>query len=233
MEDCKALKHMLHGFCLNQNITAKINLFSCGEDFLNSITDNLYDIVYMEICSNGINGIDIMHSVKSNTSLNPQIIFSSSTSEYALEAFNLNAAHYLMKPLTKAGMSEAMKRCLSRLKVACSDILRVKTGSGVTSIPTSNIIYIEISNKVCIIQTTKKEIKTYSSLDAMEGMLDEATFIRANRSFIVNMGYIDYFYFDHIVLNNGTTINLSRNNRSQLKDCYIHYLFDMALKGEA
>lgn len=52
--------------------------------------------------------------------------------------------------------------------------------------------------------------------------------MRAQRSFIVNMNFIESFYFDHIVLSTKKEIVLSRNTRSQLKNQYQQFLFRLA-----
>ena len=59
-----------------------------------------------------------------------------------------------------------------------------------------NIVYIEVLNKICTVHTEKNNFQTYISLDALSELLDSTSFIRAQRSFIVNMKYIESFYFD-------------------------------------
>ena len=56
--------------------------------------------------------------------------------------------------------------------------------------------------------------------------------MKAQRSFIVNMNFIELFYFDHIVLANGKDIVLSRSNRTELKNQYQQFLFRLARRGE-
>lgn len=97
--------------------------------------------------------------------------------------------------------------------------------------PAFTIIYIEVFNKICTIHTEKNSFQTYTSLDALSELLDGDSFMRAQRSFLVNMKYIESFYFDHIVMQSGKEIVLSRNNRAGLKNQYQQFLFHLARRG--
>lgn len=94
-----------------------------------------------------------------------------------------------------------------------------------------NIVYIEVLNKICTVHTEKNSFQTYISLDALSELLDGTSFIRAQRSFIVNMKYIESFYFDHIVMQGGKEIVLSRSSRTELKNQYQQFLFHLARRG--
>lgn len=225
-EDCRNLNSMLNTFLDIHNIKAEITLFPCGEDFLAAHSHKPFDIIFMDIYLSGMNGTKAAKIAGSQSAV--QTIFTTSSQEHAIEAFRLNASHYLVKPLTYEDIAEAMERCLAKTGTPASKYLEVKTLRSTISIPVDNIIYIEVFNKICLIHTEKNEFQTYSSLDTIFELLDSDTFMRAQRSFIVNMNFIDSFYFDHIILSNGKDIVLSRNNRGELKKQYQQFLFDLA-----
>ena len=229
-EDYKNLKAMIHVFLENHNIKADIASFSSGEDFLTSHTDRHYDIVFMDVYLTGSNGVETAVTACSQSPV--QTIFTTTSLEHAIDAFNVNATHYLVKPLTSEAVTEAMERCLLRMGIKYSEHLDIKTSRGTVSIPADHIVYIEVFNKVFLIHTEKNSFQTYSSLDAIFELLDSKTFMRAQRSYIVNMNFIESFYFDHIILSDGKDIVLSRNNRTELKDQYQQFLFRLARREE-
>lgn len=208
--------------------TVQIDFFSRVEDFLNC--RQTYDIVFMDIYYDGMNGMDAVKYMQRTE--NCQIVFSTASREYAVEAFAVDAAHYLVKPLTQAKVSDALDRCLKRMNRISERILEIKTRNATIPIPMANIIYIEVFNKISVIHTTGNTLQTYTSLDALFEALGPHMFMRAQRSYIVNMKFIDSFFYDHILLQNGLEIKLSRNNRSILKTQYQNFLFDLARKGE-
>ena len=177
-----------------------------------------------------MNGMDAVRTLP--RSGGPAVVFTTTSREHAIEAFSLKAVHYLLKPLTRDGVKEALDRCL----VSCSKneekFLMVKNNQGTIPVPTGNIIYIEVFNKISTIHTIRNDIQTYTSLDALFEYLDTNCFMKAQRSYIVNMKFIQTFYFDRLTLHNGIEIILSRKHRSVLKKQYQDYLFRLAREGE-
>ena len=118
----------------------------CGiVDFLAGNSDTSYDIVFMDIYMTGMNGVDTV--LKASPRNTFQLVFITVSHEHAIEAFGLDAAHYLVKPITENTVTEAMERCLSRMGTDCQKHIEIKTISGNVSIPTDQIIYIEVYNK--------------------------------------------------------------------------------------
>lgn len=229
-KDRELLTRLLQTVLAKKNLTARIDPFSCGEDFLAAHEQSPYDIVFMDIYLHGISGTDAVRKALSHSRC--RFIFTTVSSEHALEAFALEAAHYLLKPLTEEAVRDALERCLPPLSAEETHFLELKTNQGNVSIPVDNIVYIEAMNKICVIHTKKNEFRSYTSLNALYELLDDALFLYAQRSYVVNMQYIDAFHFDHIVLSDGFQIVLSRNNRSELKKQYERFLFWLARKGD-
>lgn len=186
----------------------------------------------MDIYLDGINGMEAAQKISGT--VQSRFVFTTATREFAPEAFSLNAAHYLLKPLTMDAVREALRRCLPETaEKSDTKTLEIKTRQGNVPVPMDKITYIEVFNKVCVIHTVERFLQTYTSLDALFQLLDDSLFIRAQRSFIVNMKYIETFFFDHIVLQDGKEIMLSRNKRAELKNQYQQFLFHLARESTA
>lgn len=230
-QDRELLTCLLQTVLTKKNLNARIDSFACGEDFLAAHEQSPYDIAFMDIYLRGINGTDTVRRALSHRRC--RFIFTTVSSEHALEAFALEAAHYLLKPLTEEAVREALERCLPAYSsIEETHFLELKTNQGNVSIPVDNIVYIEAMNKICVVHTKKNEFRSYISLNALYELLDDALFLYAQRSYVVNMQFIDAFHFDHIILSNGLQIVLSRNNRSELKKQYERFLFRLARKGD-
>ncbi|MEG1241161.1 MAG: LytTR family DNA-binding domain-containing protein, partial [Oscillospiraceae bacterium] len=74
-------------------------------------------------------------------------------------------------------------------------------------------------------------LQTYTALDTLLAQLD-SSFLRVQRSFIINMNFVESFLSDRVMLRDGTEIVLSRNNRGNLKKAYQQFLFDLARRNE-
>lgn len=223
-----SLHTMLDHYFNKKDIRLDIERFDCGEAFLNSQTN--YDIVFMDIYLGKMNGIEIASNYSKLN--NSQFVFITTSIDHAIEAFTLNATHYLVKPLTQDAVSVAIERCLSRLQLKLSNFIEVKSFGGVIPVSLKNITYIEVFNTLSIIHTKASDIQTYMSLETLFELLGNNHFIRAQRSYIVNMDFIDAFFYDHVILKNKMKITLSRNTRVALKKQYQEYLFDLARRGQ-
>ena len=222
-DSCRTLSRLVRAYCEERELKIEIDTFSCGEDFLTSTRE--YDIVFMDVYLTGMSGVETVKRLRS--AAHCQIVFTTSSREHAVEAFGLNAAHYLVKPLTAQAVAQAMERCLARLGKNPGKSLLVKTDRGTIPVLMEQIEYIEVRNKLCTIHTTKKDLLAYTSLDALFEQLDDS-FLRAQRSYVVNMSFIESISADRVVLRSGAEIPLSRNNRAELKMQYQKFLFDLA-----
>lgn len=225
-----SLRSYLNSYCEYNHIKPKFHCFDSGEAFLSSQLE--FDIVFMDIYLKGIKGTEVVRQYrKAQTS---QIIFITTSLEHAIEAFGLNATHYLVKPLTQKAVTEAMDRCLTsmELQMRLNKTIEVKSTKGMVSIPTNHIIYIEVFNRTSIIHTKVEHVQVQCSLEVLFDMLDKSLFMRAQRSYIVNMRCIEEVSNDRIFLPGNIEIMLSRKNRKDLKKQYQQFLYSLVREGK-
>ena len=133
---------------------------------------------------------DIIHS----HALQIAVIFCTGNSGYAVHAFELNVHDYIMKPYAKERIVGSIERLMAKRKKA--DLvgrLYIKQKTDIHIIQKQDIIFIERSGRSTTIYTKNEAIKTYQTLNELEGELRERLFIRSHRSFIINIQYIKSF----------------------------------------
>lgn len=219
------LKAYIEEYSHTNGLCITIDTFTNEREFLASTTD--YDIIFMDIYIHETNGIDIIRKTDNSQAC---IIFVTGSKDFAVEAFSLNAIHYLLKPVDRNMLTEALDRCIER-KPYNKKTIEVKSQIGNVPIPMKKVNYIEVFNKTSVIYLSHTEIRTHSSLDSIMQKLDTDIFFRPQRSYIVNMNYIESFYSDYIVLKNKLRIQLSRKNKTSLKKQYQNFLFYLARGG--
>lgn len=95
-EDRQVLVNLLSEYTDKNNLYVKIQEFTSGEAFLASDTSE-YSLVFMDIFMDGINGMETAKALIVRNS-RVQIVFESTSTEFAAEAFDIEALHYLVKP---------------------------------------------------------------------------------------------------------------------------------------
>lgn len=210
-----------------KNKKQKITIYSyCDADVLLAEAAQInFDIIVMDIYLPGVNGIQAARSLKK---LNPDcsIIFVTSSSDFALEAFGIGAVHYIVKPVSEEELQEALERCCERKHMRSKgEVLEIMVDRRSVLLFQNCIRYIECQEKALKIYTGDGEYDTWSTLKKIEDKLNWEKFLKVQRSYIVNMDYIADVRGGHCVLRDGTTIKNSRNYTNYIREQYKRYLF--------
>ena len=172
------------------------------------------------------------------------IIFTTAYEEYAIRAFKYNSFDYLLKPVDKEELAEAIDKVKRLVPVADSSDLRqliesmarnnykyrerflIPCHDGYKTVPVGEINYIFTENKIVRLFLRNGSSETIStSMEELEAQLDPARFFRANRQYIVRMESIRYlgnYFGGKLVLHlNGypdTEIVVSKEKAQRLKE---------------
>lgn len=228
-EFAEILNEQIRTYFTNYHLPVQIDRYLSAEALLKA--DASCDILFTDIYMENMNGLQLFQRLREQGESIP-IIFTTVSQEHAIDAFALGAVHYLVKPYSYERTEQALDRCMTYLKKIPGRVLEIKNGSATIPLPQDSILYIEVQDKLCTIHTQKNEYHTYASLDSLFGMLDHDDFMKAQRSYLVNMNYIEAFQPNRLVLKNGKEIVPSRKNRGELKKQYQEFLFALARKGE-
>lgn len=214
-------------FFNNYNIKCSIIPYYNANDITEEALSDC-NLMFLDIYMPTSNGIELIKQRRDSISC--RIIFVTSSSEHAIDAFEVNALHYLLKPIKESDVTSALDRYMMTTSPHNNEehIIDVKTNSGIIPIPVNTINYIDILNTKATIYTNRDSITTYTTLNSLSNELDNRLFMRANRSYIINMDYISTFHADHVIMKNNMSISLSRKNRNELRRQYHCYLTDKA-----
>lgn len=187
-----------------------------------------FDVLFLDIYMDGMEGTEAAWRLREEE--RERTVFLTTSESHAVEAFQLGAAHYLVKPVTLEDVSEALRRCMPGKEVP-ADVLVVRTTDGTVPIPMASIRTIEARDKVCAITATDGDWRAYASLGSLEGQLDGRCFLRVHRSYIVNMRRIKTLYHDRVVMDDGTAISVGRGRQQEARRRYQDFMFALA-RGE-
>lgn len=152
------------------------------------------------------------------------LVFLSDTRYFALDAFRLHAAHYLISPFSQTELMSALTRCFLEQHILTERMLKIKPVKNPVPafVPLSDISYIEIIRKIVILHTENMEYHTYSTLSSISRQLDE-NFFQVHKSYIINMNKISSLDANDVILKDGRQIPLSRRNKAALKERYQNF----------
>jgi two-component system, LytTR family, response regulator len=203
------------------------------------------ELLFLDIRMPGMDGFDIVGELTARTNCQvPRIVFTTAYDQYAVRAFEVHAADYLLKPFTQERFRTALQQVRQQLNGAATKSERMNgqskdAGSYTTRIvfksrgrilflPVSEIRWIAAEENYVRICT---EIDTHLLRETMahlEEKLDPQMFLRVHRSSIVNLQYVKEVRTEpngdfSVVLVNGQKIAMSRSYRSRVSEWLIHH----------
>lgn len=217
--DREIIKHFLNEY-LNQNrLYAQIDEFSSGELFLSSDT-SCYSLVFMDIYMNGLNG---METAKTIIQENPniQIIFASASTDYAAEAFTIEALHYIVKPIEKPQLFRVLDKFFD--SVYSLRTVDIKVGRLEESIYISDILYIEAKGKKTLLHLKSGVLEASQSLTEMSQILPAGDYCMPIRWALVSMREIISIPANALKLSDQTEIPISRGKRDAIKTQFAEF----------
>jgi DNA-binding LytR/AlgR family response regulator len=160
------------------------------------------DVIFLDIEMPGINGLNFIRSLKKS----PKVVFVTAYAEYAVDAFEIEALDYLVKPVTFERFLKAIQKTgITRSEpVQSPDIsyIFLKVDRKLVKVSFSDIRYIEASGDYLKVHTTVRNYVVYMTMGKIESLLPASKFIRVHRSTIVNTLFIQGIENNFIKLDN-------------------------------
>jgi len=207
------------------NCTVNVVLYNSGDKLLRDFAMNkLSDvkIIFLDIYMPGTDGIDTAKKIReSNKDI--IIIFTTTSKNHSLEGYSVYALQYLVKPVEYPEVKEVLDICMEKF-AASLKFIEVLSGRLTVKVYFKDIMYVEVIAQASYIYTTIETHKTFIPLHELEKQLEGNTFIRTQRSYIVNMSHIKKMTADAFILNNDKEIPIRRSEKMRIKQVYRDYL---------
>ena len=197
-------------FAADHNRKIETRIFNSAETYLKDHEE--IDLLLLDIEMPGLSGIELKEVLPSVYRL-PAIIFVSSHPNRMAEAFGPNVLGFLTKPLDKGRLAVLLTKVLSALE----SVVKIPVEEGY--VLSSDVIHVMADNKYVDIVTTSGIHSGYISLGECENILPSSSFVRVNRSNLVNFEYVSRFK-EQIEMCNGDKIKIARGRTKEFKDKY-------------
>lgn len=214
------LKERITKYIEQEKKCCQIFCFSEGKKLIESNEE--FDIIFLDIQMDGLNGLETAKKLRILQKAN-YLVFVTVSKDYILDAFEVEASDYILKPIDNQRFFRAMKRIFRHLEKREPSFLMVQKGSVCKNIKLENIIYCEAINRKIYIHTKKEVTDYYFKLEELEKLLNNH-FFRCHRSYIINLDYV-YSYEKGVAwLENGEKIPVSRLRGQDFAQAILHFL---------
>lgn len=208
----------------------------CADGFeaFKAIQEHQPDLLFLDVQMPKLNGFELLELLDPA----PHVIFTTAFDEYAIKAFDKQAIDYLLKPILKNRLQQAIQKFKTTMQSTAPKLgiditdsplingyqhrIVVKDNGLIRIIPEAEILYIEASDDYIKIFTPNGSFLKKSTLNSVENALDPSQFIRVHRSFLIPVNQLlriePYEKESHIaLLNCGAKVLVSKSGMAKLK----------------
>lgn len=208
----------------------EIDEYRAAIDVLNEVEKGkAYDIALLDICMPGVLGTDVAEEMLAK-SPDMSIVFLTTSDEYAVTAFALNATHYLLKPFSQEQFNKALDRAVK--KTENQDFLSLACVDGMYRVCVREIVSIESQNHYLRLNLSSGGIlKLRMKLSQMfEELQEYSGFIKVGASYVVNLAFVRKISGNTLEMLNGIKISIPRRSGEEVQKTYMDFCQKEALK---
>jgi len=238
IDDEKLAREITKGYLKNHPEVEILAECSNGFDAIKKINELKPDIIFLDIQMPKISGFEMLELLEEP----PVIIFTTAFDHYAIKAFEVNAADYLLKPFSEDRFNDALKKSFNFLqdkfehdavikniidykdeKIEYLERVVIKEGSKISIIPVETIKWIEAQDDYVMINCDQGRFLKQKTMKYFENHLNENNFIRIHRSYIINVDFIQHLEQTgkesyQIILKNSKQLPVSKTGLSKLRN---------------
>lgn len=184
-----------------------------------------FDIYCLDIIMPGFTGIDVAKEIR-GFDKTAQILFFTSSPEFALESYSVKAINYILKPISKEKLFFTFDELLEQIKTKKDeDAVIVKSNAGIQKILISNLVFAEVIGRNVLYHLRSGKViectEPFSSV--CDNLLKYGCFIKPHRSYLVNMQYVDTIENHQITLQTLSSVPVAQGKAREIKQQYLNY----------
>lgn len=219
----EAQEKICRGIFARLKIEYHISVFENSKAFLNAFLERgeRYDLLLLDILMEGTDGMTLARRVR-ETDRDAAIIFITSRPEYALEGYDVNATHYLMKPVDSAKLEQLIhadyqSRFSNRFFV-------FESQGGKQRVAIRDIICLETTGRRVAVTTRKGLISVPGKLADLLEELPQDQFIRCHQAYAVNIRNIRELTRQDAIAVNGKAVPVSRTFMKDVQTAFVRQM---------
>lgn len=223
--DLSSMESILKTYRTNHFTDCDYCVFHSGFELMTALGNGKrFDVYCLDIIMPKFSGIALGKEIRS-CQKNAQIIFFTSSPEFALESYSVKAANYILKPVTFEKFSRAMDDVLDQIHKEEPQTVILKSSEGILKILLSSLLYVEAMGRNTIYHTVSGRTITcpqkFSA--ACDSLMDYSCFLKSHRSYLVNMNYIDVIRSTEITLQSSIKIPVAQGKVKEIKELYLAF----------
>lgn len=219
-------RSMLEQYAVEHELEITAETFSNPSVLLDNIENGIYhDIYLLDIYMPGLSGMSVATELRSRGISSP-IVFLTSSAEHAVEAFGVDATHYLLKPYTQQNFCVAMDKALQSISFRAEASIVLKVDGEYQNVPVSDILYSEAADnyqRVWVKNNSRPLLVRMTAAELYDLLECFGCFHRCGRTYILNLNQMKKVTTNTAVLKNGYELPVPRTAVAGLRTAFFSH----------
>lgn len=211
-DDEKNVRDYIRGIITEQDFGCEIKEFANSSEYFSNTFEPDILILDIDMGKDSASGMELAEMIRKKSLKQPLIIFITGYPEFVFNAFDVEAFHYLLKPIDEKQFARVIKLAVTKaIHSSDSDIqsLEIQHDGNRKVIPLKEISYIESQNHKAVLHINNRKIAYYAKISELEAELGDS-FCRIHKGYLVNLAYVDEYSKSEVTLTTGEVLLISK-----------------------
>lgn len=209
------------------HVLIELKTFNIGSEFIKSLSNNKYDLVFMDIDMPDLSGIDIASELRTSNQ-NFDLIFVSAHPHFVFEAIRFTPFRFVRKTHLKTETTEAISSYCTRTQTKFKMIsLELQNGDSISEKVNDIIQFFAVRHDVYYTSKSENDARILSrkySLSQLEESTGDLGFIRIHKSYLINYRYIKSINAKSILMTDGSELPISHGKKTEIQERFMELL---------
>lgn len=204
---CCALSQKIQEILDELNVPCILHRFYSGNALLKETGH--FDILFLDILMQDPDGLETARIFRQRSS-DQILIFISSSREYVWDAYDVEAFHYLPKPVNDEKLKAVLQKAVQKASKGPREYMIIRREHRQQKIFLDDICYFEIRGRIIDVHGTDGCFTYYEQIRVLEDRLQNKGFFRCHKSYLVNLNYVDSYSRQELFLDNKERIPIAK-----------------------
>jgi len=223
--ELKKITDIVESYASQSGRPIRFRTFTDAETMLAASRKEHFTHYFLDIMMPGTDGISAAHEIRSfDTDAN--LIFLTSSKEYAYQSYRVKAYDYLLKPIQREELTALLKQMQSQ-EERIRDCLSIQIGRSIFRIPFDELSFLEVNQKHLYFYLADGSVRQLpgSMSEFEDRLLSHPGFTKIHRSYIVNLQHVSALTPKGCIMFSGQNLPVSRFLYNDIQQKYMTYLF--------
>ncbi len=222
---------IINNYTGERKVSVSLSVFDSPDGLLQAARESKgFDIYILDIIMPDTTGIQLGGKLRSE-GFEGKILYLTSSAEFAIDAFKVQASDYIMKPIKAEELTAALDRLISAVAVRKEKCLIVKGKDSNIKVNFDQILYTELVQKTIVYYLLNGKRVESSSIrstfsEAMQDLLRDRRFSLCGSGRVVNLDYIVEMDGENLIFKNGTKVYIGRRAVREIRSVWYDFWFD-------